>query len=336
MIRTYRFRLLLIGVCLLILLYNSLLIYIKLNLFKTQGRMIKQIVIMCATNYIALDSMNLTDTTQMDSLERLLLSLLRESPNEIMNLNIITYEKEVRVHLQVLKSIVMENRTITYEFISLDEIKLRFEKYIEMSQNYTAKDRYHKYHDVTVHFRPLYHKIFTYEKIVVLDVDLEFRSPLDELFNHFKQMSPNQIIAVAYDQTPYYRKAFRKYRTKNPLTSIGSPSPGHQGFNTGVMLFDLKKMRDSKELSFHLTENGYISLFGKYQMVSHLGDQDFFTLLGAEYPYLFYILDCSFNRQMSPQFFSDPLFDKYHKCDNEVKIYHGNGKSVIPKKDQNP
>ncbi|KAK2701245.1 hypothetical protein QYM36_020090 [Artemia franciscana] len=97
-----------------------------------------------------------------------------------------------------------------------------------MSQNYTAIDRYRRYHDVTVHFRPIYHKIFTYEKIVVLDVDFEFRSPLDELYRHLKQMSPNQIIAVSYDQTPYYRAAFRKYRTKNLLTSIGNPSPGHQ------------------------------------------------------------------------------------------------------------
>ncbi|KAK2711498.1 hypothetical protein QYM36_012606 [Artemia franciscana] len=120
-----------------------------------------------------------------------------------------------------------------------------------MSQNYTAKDRYHKYHDVTVHFRPLYHKIFTYEKIVVLDVDLEFRSPLDELFNHFKQMSPNQIIAVAYDQTPYYRKAFRKYRTKNPLTSIGSPSPGHQETLNGDTAEDHKIERTVSFLTLH-------------------------------------------------------------------------------------
>ncbi|KAK2723200.1 hypothetical protein QYM36_001766 [Artemia franciscana] len=104
----------------------------------------------------------------------------------------------------------------------------------------------------------------------------------------------------------------------------------YKGFNTGVMLFDLEKARKSEEFNYRLTENGYKSLFEKYEIVSELGDQDFFTLLGAEHPNLFYVLDCSLNRQMDPSFFSDRLFDKYHGCDTEIKIYHSNGRSEIP------
>ncbi|XP_065583315.1 xyloside xylosyltransferase 1-like, partial [Artemia franciscana] len=224
---------------------------------------------------------------------------------------------------------------ITYEFISLDDILQKFERNIKLSKNYTT-GKYKRYHDATVHLRAFYPKIFPYKKIAILDVDVELRSPIQELYKQFENMNSHQIAALAYDQTPYYRKAFKGYRLQNKGTKIGCPSPGYQGFNTGVMLFDLEKTRKSMEFNNHLTESGYKFLFEKYNMVSELGDQDFFTLLGAEYPGLFYVLDCSFNRQMSPNFYYNPLFDKYHRCDNDVKIYHGNGRSTIPRREEDP
>ncbi|KAK2702886.1 hypothetical protein QYM36_018528 [Artemia franciscana] len=319
------------------------------------------------------------------------------------------------------QSSAIEN-AITYEFISLDDILQKFERNIKLSKNYTT-GKYKRYHDATVHLRAFYPKIFPYKKIAILDVDVELRSPIQELYKQFENMNSHQIAALAYDQTPYYRKAFKGYRLQNKGTKIGCPSPGYQqqfsflggyvqsckdcvlatcstlmfenkiipesgkeaaatmlaeevkrmrisdpdddessrlsgdgsyefsvdesdssqsssavkkGFNTGVMLFDLEKTRKSMEFNNHLTESGYKFLFEKYNMVSELGDQDFFTLLGAEYPGLFYVLDCSFNRQMSPNFYYNPLFDKYHRCDNDVKIYHGNGRSTIPRREEDP
>ena len=109
-----------------------------------------------------------------------------------------------------------------------------------------------------------------------------------------------------------------------------------QGLNTGVMLMNLEKMRSSKVYNSYFTHASLKTLFRKYNMTSLLGDQDFFTVLGAEHPDLFYILDCTFNRQMDSFEFSHSLFDKYHKCDEDINIYHGNGDSIIPSSNVDP
>jgi hypothetical protein len=40
------------------------------------------------------------------------------------------------------------------------------------------------------------------------------------------------------------------------------------------------------------------ALAKKYQFKGHLGDQDFFTLLGLQHPRLIFKLPCSWNRQL--------------------------------------
>ncbi|XP_011844353.1 PREDICTED: xyloside xylosyltransferase 1 isoform X3 [Mandrillus leucophaeus] len=74
-------------------------------------------------------------------------------------------------------------------------------------------------------------------------------------------------------------------------------------------------------------------LADKYHFRGHLGDQDFFTMIGMEHPRLFHVLDCTWNRQLCTWWrdhgYSD-VFEAYFRCEGHVKIYHGNCNTPIP------
>lgn len=83
-----------------------------------------------------------------------------------------------------------------------------------------------------------------------------------------------------------------------------------------------------KWVSFHACV--YVS---RYSFRGHLGDQDFYTLLGFEKPSLFHVLPCTWNRQLC-QWWKDKgyenIFHKYFDCLGTVKIWHGNCDTPIP------
>ena len=70
---------------------------------------------------------------------------------------------------------------------------------------------------------PFYHRIFPYEKFIMLDADLKFRIDIAELYDMFEDFSKNQVMGVGVDLAPHYRIAFREYRKKNPDTMVGEP-----------------------------------------------------------------------------------------------------------------
>ena len=65
----------------------------------------------------------------------------------------------------------------------------------------------------------------------------------------------------------------------------------------------------------------------------HLGDQDFYTLLGMERPELIHKIDCGWNRQLCTWWkdrgYAD-VFENYSKCKSETKLWHGNCNTPIP------
>uniref|UniRef100_A0A1B0BA27 Uncharacterized protein n=1 Tax=Glossina palpalis gambiensis TaxID=67801 RepID=A0A1B0BA27_9MUSC len=66
---------------------------------------------------------------------------------------------------------------------------------------------------------------------------------------------------------------------------------------------------------------------------SRLGNQNFFTLLGYEFPNLIYRLNCVWYRQLCTWWkdhgYSD-VFDKYFTCKGRIKMYHGNCNPRVP------
>ena len=131
-----------------------------------------------------------------------------------------------------------------------------------------------------------------------------------------------------------YRHSFWKFRQDHPRTRIGEPPPyGLPGFNSGVLLLDLNRMRQSSLYNSLLDATAVSQLGDDFQFKGHLGDQDFYTLVGMRYEQLFYVLPCQWNRQLcrwwAENGYSD-VFDLYHRCDGSIMVYHGNCNTPIP------
>lgn len=174
----------------------------------------------------------------------------------------------------------------------------------------------------------------------MLDIDLRFDNDIRELNKLFNQFNSNQIIGIARENQPVYRHLFWLYRQENPQTYIGNPPPfGQTGFNSGVLLLDLNKIRQSILFNNYLENSNLIKeLLTKYHFDHpHLGDQDFYTLLSFEHENLFFILPCYWNRQLCTWWKGkgyDDVWNDYFNCNNEqnISLYHGNCNTVIPKK----
>lgn len=182
---------------------------------------------------------------------------------------------------------------------------------------------------------------------VLIDCDLVFRADAKLLFDQFRHFDDEHLFGLAPELTPVYRHSLYKYRAQNPGTILGSPyyphagifssyrrpRHGYPGLNSGVVMMDFERMRASKFYAVCLTEEQVTRLVKKYNFRGHLGDQDFYTLIGYEFPSLVYRLDCAFNRQMCMWWkdhgYSD-VFDTYFHCEGRIRIYHGNCNTRLP------
>ena len=107
-------------------------------------------------------------------------------------------------------------------------------------------------HDL-FYIAPLLHKKFSaLSRLVVLDTDLMFQSSILDLWRQFLAFSPGQCLGLAPDLSPHYWHRLEAFRRQEPDTELGRPGPGSQGFNTGVALYDLSCLRDSREYNEQL------------------------------------------------------------------------------------
>lgn len=179
------------------------------------------------------------------------------------------------------------------------------------------------------------HRVIPIDKVIMLDVDLKFNDDIQLLFEIFNKFSEQNIIGIARENQPVYRHLFHQYRRKNPSTRVGAPPPhGLTGFNSGILLLNLNKMRQSDVYNSLIdSPNTLEGLTQKYLFKGHLGDQDFYTLISLENEKLFYVLPCSWNRQLCVWWrdhgYSE-VFDQYFTCSEKINIYHGNCNSPIP------
>ena len=80
----------------------------------------------------------------------------------------------------------------------------------------------------------------------MLDTDLKFKSDIGELWEMFNDFSPSNLIGIAQELQPLYRHITLEYRMDHPGTKVGAPPPdGYKGFNSGVVLMDLARIRNS-------------------------------------------------------------------------------------------
>ncbi|XP_048460647.1 xyloside xylosyltransferase 1 isoform X2 [Rhincodon typus] len=224
----------------------------------------------------------------------------------------------------------------TIIFHDVDTLTQKLFPVVEGMQKHFSSGSGAYYSDSIFFLSVAMHRIMPPEmtRIVQLDLDLKYMSSIRSLFGEFEKFQPGAVIGIAREMQPVYRHTFWQYRRENPKTKVGDPPPdGLPGFNSGVMLLNLEAMRQSERYNQLLNMENVRKLAEKYHFKGHLGDQDFFTLIGMEYIDLFHILDCTNNRQLCTWWRDHgyaEVFDLYFKCDGQVKIYHGNCNTPIP------
>ncbi|XP_077301790.1 xyloside xylosyltransferase [Arctopsyche grandis] len=252
--------------------------------------------------------------------------------------------------------------TPTYSMYDVEECARNLSDIVQcMTPHFSSKPGSY-YSDALFYLSLGLHRIAPEDQtqIISLDCDLRFKSSIELLFKEFDKFSSTNLYGLGYELSPVYRHVLYNYRTKHKNTRFGSEphfskgnaadtsnlasnrsngvngadaeTEGFPGFNSGVILLNLERLRRSKTFANLLKCDVVRNLTKTYSFKGHLGDQDFFTLLGYEKPELFHTLDCGFNRQLCKwwrQYVDVKIFDDYFKCDESVKILHGNCNTAI-------
>lgn len=220
--------------------------------------------------------------------------------------------------------------------LDIDVLAKQMDKLIRVMQQHFTYNA-DSYYSQTLFFLSTFMHVLTprsLHRLIMLDADLQFRADVKHLNELFRQFAPGNVIGIAYEMQPVYRHVLAKYRQAHPETPAGAPKPsGNPGFNSGVLLLNLDEMRLSQQYNSLLSADVVQKLAEKYAFKGHLADQDFYTLISLEHMELFYVLPCTWNRQLC-QWWRDKgyedVFDHYFSCEGDVNIYHGNCNTPFP------
>ncbi|CAC5385785.1 LARGE [Mytilus coruscus] len=146
-------------------------------------------------------------------------------------------------------------------------------------------------------------------KVIVLDTDVTFATDIAELWKIFSILKGKKTIGLVENQSDWYLgKLWKNHR---PWRALG------RGFNTGVILLDLQKLRDM----------GWMELWTKVaqeelqtMLYTSLADQDIFNTVLKLHPYLLYQLPCQWNVQLSDNTRSEQCYSEI----SDLKIIHWN------------
>ncbi|KAG8445110.1 hypothetical protein GDO86_010034 [Hymenochirus boettgeri] len=258
--------------------------------------------------------------------------------NEVLSLHFVSDEPSKDIGKALLRDL-LQGASFKYKVIFHDVNALTEKLFpiVEAMQKHFSAGTGTYYSDSIFFLSVALHQIMPEEiyRIIQLDLDLMFKTNIRELFEEFDNFMHSSVIGIAQEMQPVYRHTFWQYRRENPNTKVGEPPPdGLPGFNSGVMLLNLEAMRQSKLYNQLLEPNAVRQLAEKYHFKGHLGDQDFFSMIGMEHPELFYVLDCGWNRQLCTWWrdhgYMD-IFDEYYRCESQIKILHGNCNTPILK-----
>ncbi|XP_053178290.1 xyloside xylosyltransferase 1 [Scomber japonicus] len=269
-----------------------------------------------------------------------MLSMVKHSrflEGEVLVLHFVSDQASQELGERMLQEFLLD-ATFKYEVLFHDVVALTHKLFpiVEAMQKHFSAGSGAYYSDAIFFLSVAMHHIMpeSLTRIVQLDLDLKYKTNIRDLFQEFDRFTPGAVIGITREMQPVYRHTFWQYRKENPQTRVGEPPPeGLPGFNSGVMLLDLGAMRTSDLYNELLKPDHVAKLADQYRFRGHLGDQDFFTMIGMEHPELFYSLTCGWNRQLCTWWrdhgYGD-VFQLYYRCDGPVYIYHGNCNSPIP------
>ncbi|XP_063384625.1 xylosyl- and glucuronyltransferase LARGE2s-like isoform X2 [Cydia fagiglandana] len=147
----------------------------------------------------------------------------------------------------------------------------------------------------------------TLRRVIVLDSDLTFLCDIMELWNMFRNMTDQQYIGLVENESNWYQN-----------TEIRWPALG-RGYNTGVMLLDLHKIRTVTDWTtlWHNAINDNIDRL----KTTALADQDVINAMIKKTPKIVYNISCHYNVQMSTETLAKSC---YGEDVNNIKIIHWN------------
>jgi lipopolysaccharide biosynthesis glycosyltransferase len=118
------------------------------------------------------------------------------------------------------------------------------------------------------------------DRVLYVDTDILFLRPLDDLWRLFDRFEPAQLAALAPEgevaELNWYKR-FAEHPYVKPL-----------GVNSGVMLMDLRKMREARWRERMLA-------YRRQYTAIPWGDQDLINIFFAESPEMLYVFSCDWN-----------------------------------------
>lgn len=291
-------------------------------------------------------------------------SLLKFSTIKL-HLHIITDPKSEQSAEEILRQQVRHNKkSMYYTLYDVHECAERITDIVQAMMPFFSSNPSSYYSDALFYVSLGLHRIAEprIERAILIDCDVVFRADVRMLFDEFERFSPEHLFGLSPELTPVYRHILYRYRANYPNTNFGSsyyPSSvalseqssnqigaggnkhkhnkhikhGYPGLNSGVVMLHLRKIRHSLLYQENLKEVNVRKMANKYSFKGHLGDQDFYTLLGYEFPSLIYRLDCVWNRQLCTWWkdhgYSE-VFDTYFHCEGKIRLYHGNCNTRVP------
>ncbi|PVD33722.1 hypothetical protein C0Q70_04982 [Pomacea canaliculata] len=146
-------------------------------------------------------------------------------------------------------------------------------------------------------------------KVIVLDTDVTFETDIAELWKIFRVLKGKQAIGLVENQSDWYLG--KLWKNHQPWPALG------RGFNTGVILLDLKMLRELSWMQMWrlIAEKELMSM-----LATSLADQDIFNAVLKQHPYLVYRLPCQWNVQLSMNTRSEQCYSEVA----DIKIIHWN------------
>lgn len=265
-------------------------------------------------------------------------SLLENAGSVTVSLHIIVDTSSQRVAQEILRSVKETlKKPMKIAFYDVNQIAKDLKSLVAAMQPHFSSQPGSYYSDSLFFLSLGLHRIapITMSRAAMFDIDTKLQSDVGKLFQLFESFGNDTLFGLAPELSPVYRHVLYLYRSKNPTSKIGDPimNGGYPGLNSGMILFMLDRLRNSSSYPQLVHASNVTALAKKYSFKGHLGDQDFYTLLGFERPELVSVLPCNWNRQLCT-WWSDhgyrDVMSQYAHCEGKVHVWHGNCNTPIP------
>lgn len=160
------------------------------------------------------------------------------------------------------------------------------------------------------------------DRVIVLDTDVVLATDIGRLWQLFGAFQSPEALGLVENQSDWYIPG-KLWKSHSPWPALG------RGFNTGVILMDLAKLRalNWSQLWRLVAEKDLVTMYG-----TSLADQDIFNGLLKQHPSLVHRLPCQWNLQLSDNTRSEIC---YSSGVHDLYIIHFNSPKKLNVKNKN-